>query len=144
MTIKSLLFCLFLYVCLAWVGAAYLYQGPDIIHYGLLWTALGLIVVLMLVVGARLYGWWRLRRSQAVSRPAPATKPAAPAVDGGDESLAALLREANLVLSKAPSFAGVRTNTPITTLPWNLLIGPEDSGKTGTFLNSGLEAQLLA
>jgi len=28
-TIKSLLFCLFLYVCLAWVGAAYLYSGSS-------------------------------------------------------------------------------------------------------------------
>src|SRR5581483_12202369 len=41
-------------------------------------------------------------------------------------------------------FAGVRTKTPLTTLPLYLLIGPEGSGKTSTFLNSGIEPQLLA
>src|SRR5215469_12803889 len=143
MTIKSLLFCLFLYVCLAWVGAAYLYQGPDITHYGLLWTALGLIAVLALIIGSRVYSWWRLRRAQAASRPAPAAKPA-PTANPEDEPLATLLREANTVLAKAPSFAGARTKAPLRALPWYLLIGPEDSGKTSTFLNAGLEPQLLA
>ena len=143
MTIKSLLFCLFLYVCLAWVGAAYLYQGPDITHYGLLWTALGLIAVLALIIGSRVYSWWRLRRAQAASRPAPAAKPA-PTANPEDEPLATLLREANTVLAKAPSFAGARTKAPLRALPWYLLIGSEDSGKTSTFLNAGLEPQLLA
>src|SRR5581483_4774312 len=143
MAIKSLLFCLFLYVCLAWVGAAYLYQGPDIIHYGLLWTALGLIAVLAFIIGARLYGWWRLGRDKAASRPAPAPK-STPSAHPEDEAVATLIAEANAALSKAPSFAGVRTKTPLTTLPLYLLIGPEGSGKTSTFLNSGIEPQLLA
>ena len=61
MTIKSLFFCLFLYVCLVWVGSAYLNTGADnILHYGLLWTAIGLIAVLAFIIGARLFGWWRL------------------------------------------------------------------------------------
>ena len=55
MTIKSLFFCLFLYVCLVWVGSAYLNTGADNIeHYGLLWTAIGLIAVLGFIIGARL------------------------------------------------------------------------------------------
>ena len=49
MTIKSLFFCLFLYVCLVWVGAAYFNTtGAEIQHYGLLGTAIGLIAVLVL------------------------------------------------------------------------------------------------
>src|SRR5579859_4928793 len=108
MAIKSLLFCLFLYVCLVWVGAAYLYQGPDILHYGLLWTAFGLIAVLAFIIGARLFGWWRLSRAKAASRPAPAPKPA-PSLHPEDEAIAALMTEANTALSKAPAFAGVRT-----------------------------------
>lgn len=143
MTFKSLLFCLFLYIALAWVGAAYLYQGPDIIHYGLLWTAIGLIAVLVFVIGARLFGFWRLWRAKAAARPAAAPKPSAP-VHPEDEAMAVLLAEANAALAKAPAFAGVRTKTPLTTLPLYLLVGPEGSGKTSTFLNSGLEPQLLA
>ena len=36
MTIKTLLFALFLYICLVWVGAFYWYSGPDIEAFGLL------------------------------------------------------------------------------------------------------------
>src|SRR6185312_12414264 len=141
MAIKSLLFCLFLYVALAWVGAAYLYQGPDIMHYGLLWTALGLIAVLVLIIGARVFGWWRLWKAKAAARPAAVPKAAA-AVNPEDEPMAALLAEANAALAKAPAFAG--SKAPLSTLPLYLIIGPEGSGKTSTFINSGIEPQLLA
>src|ERR1035441_9974983 len=98
MTIKSLLFCLFLYVCLAWVGAAYLYQGPDILHYGLLWTAIGLIAVLAFIIGARLFVWWRLRRAKAAARPAPAVGPA-PSNHPDDVAMSTLIAEANAALA---------------------------------------------
>jgi type VI secretion system protein ImpL len=142
-TIKSLLFCLFLYVCLVWVGAAYLYTGPDIPHYGLLWTAIGLIAVLAFIILARVYSWWR---SWQVRRPARPAAPATPvaAAHPGDEAMSALIAEANTVLAKAPSFTGRPGVPPIATLPLYLLVGPEGSGKTSTFLNSGLEPQLLA
>ena len=107
MTIKSLLFCLFLYVCLVWVGAAYLNTGPDIQHYGLLWTAIGLIAVLAFIIGARLFGWWRLWRAKAAARPAPVAK-SVPAVHPDDEAMSALVAEANAALAKAPSLAGRR------------------------------------
>ena len=61
---KSLLFGLFLYIALVWVGGAYLYTGSDIVQFGLKWTAIGLIVLLALVVGARIWGWWRLWRAK--------------------------------------------------------------------------------
>lgn len=143
MTIKSLLFCLFLYVCLVWVGAAYFNTGPDITHYGLLWTAIGLIAVLAFIILARLVGWWRLWRTKAATRSAAPLKPAT-SMHPDDEAMNALLAEANAVLAKAPSFAGRRVGAPLSTMPLYLLIGPEGSGKTSTFLNSGLEPQLLA
>jgi type VI secretion system protein ImpL len=143
MTIKSLLLCLFLYVCLAWVGAAYFCQGPDILHYGLLWTAIGLIAVLAFIIGARLFGWWRLRRAKAAAQPAPAMKPV-PSNHPDDVAMSVLIAEANAALAKAPSFAGRRGGATLSGMPLYLLIGPEGSGKTSTFLNSATEPQLLA
>jgi type VI secretion system protein ImpL len=142
-TIKSLFFCLFLYVCLVWVGAAYLNTGPDIVHYALLWTAIGLIAVLALIIGARLFGWWRLWRAKAAARPAPAMKPD-PSTHPDDEAMSALIAEANAALAKAPSLAGRGGGASLAAMPLYLLIGPEGSGKTSTFLNSGTEPQLLA
>src|SRR5450432_753232 len=104
MTIKAILFCLFLYVGLVWVGAAYWFSGEDIRHYGLLGTGLGLLLVLVLVIGARLLGWWRLWRAKAAVRPAAAAKPVA-VVHPDDEALAALIAEANAALGKLPAFA---------------------------------------
>ncbi len=143
MTIKSLLFCLFLYVCLVWVGAAYFNTGPDIQHYGLLWTAIGLIAVLAFMIGARLFGWWRLWRAKAAARPAPVAK-SVPAMHPDDEAMSSLIAEANAALAKAPSLTGRREAASLSTMPLYLLIGAEGSGKTSTFLNSSTEPQLLA
>ena len=57
MTIKTLFFSLFLYVCLVWVWDAYSHSGPEL---GLLWTGAGIIAVLAFILGSRLFGWWRL------------------------------------------------------------------------------------
>ena len=143
MTIKSLLLCLFLFVGLVWVGAAYWFTGEDIRHYGLLGTGIGLLTVLVLVIGARLLGAWRLWRARAAARPVATPKPTAP-VHPDDDAVTALIAEANTVLSKLPAFAGSRTTVPLRSLPLYLLIGPEGGGKTSTFLNSGLEPLLLA
>ena len=143
MTIKSLLFCLFLYVCLVWVGSAYMNTGPDIQHYGLLFTAIGLIAVLAFIIGARLFGWWRLWRAKAAVRPSPVAK-SLPALHPDDEAISALIAEANAALAKAPSLAGRRVPASLSTLPLYLLVGAESSGKTSTFLNSSTEPQLLA
>lgn len=143
MTIKSLLFCLFLYVGLVWVAVAYWFTGADIRRYGLLGTAIGLAAVLVLVIGARVLSWWHLWRAKAAVRPAAAAKPPV-AGHPDDEALAALINEANATLAKSESFAGKAGNTPIGSLPFYLLVGPEGSGKTSTFVNSGLEPLLLA
>jgi type VI secretion system protein ImpL len=142
MTIKSLLFLLFLYICLVWVGAAYLHSGPAVQEFGLRWTAIGLMVVFAYIAGAHLFGWWRRWKARP-ARPAAAAKPE-PVVHEDDAALAALIAEANTTLAKAPAYADKRTPAPLYRLPLYLLIGPEGSGKTSTFLNSGVEPQLLA
>ena len=142
MTIKSLLFLLFLYICLVWVGAAYLHSGPAFEEFGLRWTAIGLIAVFAWIAGTHLFSWWRRWRARP-PRPKSAAKPEL-VVHEDDAALAALIAEANATLAKAPAYAARRTPAPLYRLPWYLLIGPEGSGKTSTFLNSGLEPQLLA
>src|SRR6267143_2537263 len=141
MTIKSLLFLLLLYLCLVWVGAVYLYSGPAIFEFGLRWTAIGLLALFVCIVGWHIFSWWRRWRATPTQPKAP--KPAK-LVHEDDAALAALIAEANAALAKAPAFADKRTRAPLYSLPWYLLIGPEGSGKTSTFLNSGVEPQSLA
>jgi type VI secretion system protein ImpL len=142
LTIKTLIFALFLYVSLVWVGAAYLRPGRGIQEFGLFWTAMGLVAVLAIIVAARLLGWWRLWRARRATRPAAPPKPA-PAVSPDEATLSALLAEANLNLRRMPEYRK-RGRTPLSGAPLYLLIGPEGSGKTSTFCNSGLDAHLLA
>jgi type VI secretion system protein ImpL len=141
---KSLLFALFLYVCLVWVGALYWYEGPQVTKFGFFWTAAGLIAVLVFLAGSHLWGWWRLWRARAGVRPAAVAARPAPAVHEDDAALTVLIAEANASLAKAPGYVGKRGKTPLSGLPLYLLIGPEGSGKTSTFLNSGIEPVLLA
>jgi len=142
--IKSLLLILFLYVCLVWVGAALLVSGHRVQEVGLAWTAAGLILMLAFVIGASLLSWWRVRRARKPPiRPAAPPKPA-PATHEDDAALAALMAEANAMLAKAPAYAAKPGKTPLSSLPLYLLVGSEGSGKTSTFVNSGLEPQLLA
>jgi type VI secretion system protein ImpL len=143
-TVKNLLVSLFLYVSLAWVGAAYLYTGPEIIHRALLLTAIGLIAILAFLILSRVFGWWRLWRARAASKsPRPQSTPSAP-LHPDDQAMLALIAEANSALAKAPSFQGKVGEQPLSTLPLYLLLGPEGSGKTSAFVASGLEPQLLA
>ena len=138
MSIKSLLLFLFLYVCLVWVGAAILKEGPEIRQFGLFWTAAGLIAVLAWIVIAWLWGWFRIARARAAAKPKTTPKgPAAIGLHEDDAALLALIQEAKISLAKATGAGAQRTR--LADLPLYLLVGPENSGKTSTFLNSGLE-----
>jgi len=141
-SIKTLLFVLFLYVCLVWVGAHYCTLAPSCLEFGFRWTALGLIAVLAFVIGARILGWWRLWRAKSAIRPAAAAKPT-PMVHEDDAALAALITEANAGLAAAPGYAERRGRAPLSGMPLYLLIGPEASGKTSTLLNSGWSRSCL-
>ena len=69
-------------------------------------------------------------------------KPVQP-VHEDDAALATLIAQANTVLGKGPAATGGQGKS-LSSFPLYLLIGPEGSGKTSTFLNSGVEPQLLA
>jgi len=112
-------------------------------QFGLFWTAMGLIAVLALIIGARFLGWLKLWRARASARPATPPKAAA-AVHPDDAAIAALVAEANSALAKAGSLNGRPAGSTLASMPLYLIVGPEGSGKTSTFLNSGLEPQLLA
>ncbi len=145
MTIKSLIFVLFLCLCLIWAVAVYehLNSGQEIVNHGLLWTILLLAGALLIVVGSRVFSWFRGWRAKASQRPTAPAKPA-PAVHEDDAALAGLIAEANAALAKAPNYVAVSGKSPLSQFRLYLLIGPESAGKTGTFLNSGVEPQLLA
>jgi type VI secretion system protein ImpL len=141
-TIKTLLFLLVLYICLVWVGAAYLHPGAEFRDFGLKWTAIGLIAIFAFIVGGHmLYLWRRFRARPRPEARKRAAQPAA-AVHEDDVALAAAIAEADATLAKAPEFRG--KTRPINRLPWRLIIGPPGSGKTSLLVNSGLEPQLLS
>lgn len=140
MTIKSLLFLLFLYVALVWVGAAY-WRQDDFREFGLFWTGVGLVALFVCIVGSRIWTLWVEWQTKRASRPSKPAK-ARPVLNEEDAALMALIAEANSALRNSPAFAGQKA--PLSTLPLYLLVGPEGSGKTSTFVNSGLDPQLLA
>jgi len=144
MTIRRLLFLLFLYVLLVWIVAAYLFFGDSrkLISQGLLWTAIGIASLLIWLILERLIGWWRLRRSQNQAKPVP--KAAQPVqMHEDDAALINLLREADQRLAAAPSASGAKVTRALD-LPLYLIVGPERAGKTAIFQNSGIEPTLLA
>jgi type VI secretion system protein ImpL len=140
-TIKTLLLLLFLYICLVWVGSAYLHPDSEFTNFGLRWTGIGLITLFLYIVGSHLMGWWRRWRATPKQRQKRPPKEL-PVVHEDDKAIVLAIAEANAALTKAPEYASQRN--PIYRLPWRLLIGPEGSGKTSLFVNSGMEAQLLS
>src|SRR4051794_26767403 len=143
MTLKSILFGLFLYVSLVWVGAVYLYSGPKVEQFGLLWTAVALIGLLSIFIVSKVWNWIRVLRNRAALKPRR-VKPLPPPVSEEEAAISALIAEANAKLGKRVEYVSEPGASPLSTLPLYLLVGPEGSGKTNTFSNSGLEPQLLA
>ncbi len=142
MTIKTLLLFVFLYVCLVWVGAAYFY--PDNLReFGLRWTFIGIAAVLAWLLLARIWAWVRVARAKSAARPMPA-KPVAPSVvlNEDESGLLALLNEAENSLARSELLPLAQRS--LSALPIYLLVGPENSGKTSTFMNSGLDPTPLA
>ena len=147
MTIKSLLFCLFLYVCLVWVGCCLLEHGlrqtSNITDC--LWTGdwldrgIGIRSSALACLAGGVCGGPRLQRGRR-----PQLSPYPP-VHPDDEAMRALIAEANAALGQgAIACRQARGGVSLSAMPLYLLIGPEGSGKTSTFLNSGIEPQLLA
>ena len=141
MRLRNLLFLLFLYTALVWVAA--FYRGEQIKETGLLWTGVGIGVVLLWVLLDRIFGAWRawLRRPKA--RPAPAGTAEKP-VHEDDAGFANLWKEAAAKLAQSPEYGVAGRKLNLDDLPLYLILGSIGAGKTTTFINSGLAAHLLA
>jgi len=142
-SIKTLLFLLFLYVCLVWVAAFGLHSGPEIEPFGLLWTAVGIIAVLAFVILSWAWGAWRLYRAKVRQRPPAPPKPVQKA-NPEDVAVESLIRDANTALARISAVGNSRAGADLRRLPLYLLTGPSGSGKTSTFANAGFEPHWLA
>jgi type VI secretion system protein ImpL len=144
MTIRRLLFILFLYILLVWTIVAYLDFGDSrkLVSQGLLWTAVGIGVLLLWLILERVIGWLRTRQAQQAAKPA-SRAPQAVQMHEDDIALVSLLKEADQRLAQAPSAPGTRPSRALE-LPLYLIVGPERVGKTAVVQNSGIEPALLA
>ncbi len=130
-----------------WFGAGALASPANFLLVVFVLSALGLTVLIVYALISRL---------TAASKPAPAAQnaagepqpaPAAAPRGGADpelEGISALLNEANKRLAQSPTLASRRVRSTVFNLPLYLLGGPEGAGKTTTFLQAGLEPELLA
>lgn len=142
MSIKSLLLFLFLYVCLVWVGAGLLKDGPEIRTFGLFWTAVGLIALIAWIIFSWAWGWFRVAKARSNAKPKVSPKAAPPVVMNEDDAaLLALIQEAKNSLTKSATSA---RQTRFSDLPVYLLVGPEGVGKTSSFVNSGVDPVCLS
>jgi type VI secretion system protein ImpL len=140
-----------LYLVLAWLGSLMLAPEGTGVLAAVLLSALGITIFVV---------WWlvsSLKRQQTgpvqtapnqasaaetATVPLPAAKASGP--DPEVDAITALIAEANRQLAQSPALASRRVSTSVTALPFYLMIGPEGSGKTSTFLNAGLNPVLLA
>jgi type VI secretion system protein ImpL len=144
--IRRLLFILFLYILLAWIVAAYLHSSDvrTLVSDGLLWTAIGVALLLIWIILDWIIRWSSARRAERASKPAEPAQPApGQQLHEDDLALLALLREADQRLAQAPATPGARPPR-LSELPLYLVIGPERAGKTSLLQNSGVEPSLLA
>src|SRR5581483_6008044 len=137
-----------IYAALVWFGAALVVSGTNyfLVVFVLLTLGLTVLIVYLLISraqrGAVAGSPGGGGGGQEADRPAPVTP--AKGDDPEVAALAALITEANGRLAKSPKLASRRVKTSLTKLPLFLLCGTEGSGKTSTFLKSGLEPELLA
>ncbi|HEY6345544.1 MAG TPA: type VI secretion protein IcmF/TssM N-terminal domain-containing protein [Bryobacteraceae bacterium] len=142
MTIRRLIFVLFLYILLIWIIA--LRRATDTTQFGLLWTAIGVAVLLAIVLLERVISWWWARRAPNAAPPAAAAQGApAKVLHEDDVELLRLVREADQRLSGAPGRADAKPSRALD-LPVYLVLGPERAGKTAILHHSGIEPALLA
>src|SRR5215831_7201087 len=141
MSIRALLFLLFLYVLLVWLVVFYVFGGAgvdEIVRRGVFWSAIGVGALIVWLVGERIFAWWRSRPTHG-SKPGQQISASLP-VHEDDAAFARLIAEADERLRQAPDIGG-RT---VRNFPIYLLIGAEDAGKTSLIRNSGIDSRLLS
>ena len=138
MKVRNLLFLLFLYVLLVWIVAFYL--GKDVVDRGLIGTAIGIALLLLWLIGERLFTWWAERRERRANMP-KSTPTGKNVLSDEDRAFGALLREAE---HKLASKMGESGSAVLADYPVYVILGPEGAGKTSVIRNSGLDPRLLA
>ncbi len=147
MGVKGIFFSLFLYTALVWIAALYKYPAApqELRQVGLLWTGVGILSVLAFLIGARLLTWIRLWKARRAARPKPTSRLEPVSQPREDSGFGSLLQEAEATLAKIRVTGDTRPGAgPFGGLPVYLLVGPEGSGKTSTFVGSGFNPELLA
>lgn len=156
-SIRGVLLILFLYLGLAWAGAAawFVYREGDaagllssgFIPSGLLLTVVGFALLLVVIIGSWVIQSVRLWRERRRSRPKPAAVDEPRGWDSDPASLRGLLGEAAARLNASERFPG-KAADPLRLLsgmPLYLVVGGEGSGKTSIVANTRVEAlELLA
>jgi len=141
MSIRGLLFLLFLYILLVWLVVFYVFSGAgldEIVRRGVFWSAIGIGALMVWLIGERVFAWWRSRATRP-AKPAVRVSAVSP-VHEDDLAFARLIAEADASLSQATGI-GRRT---VRDFPLCLLIGAEGAGKTCLIRQSGIDSRLLA
>lgn len=123
------------YLILVWGVSVVLLSGATFWTAGTVMTVCGATVLLVYVLISRL----------AANRSAPgAVQPVdLPDYSTGSAEVKAAFDEANNRLQRSPALASVQAKPGIGSLPLILIAGPENSGKTSAFVNSGLAPEVL-
>jgi len=143
MTIRRLLFVLFLYLLLVWLMVGLRHSGDTkaLIDAGLRWSAVGVGILLACVIFEKVFEIWRDRKSLPKPQNVPVSANAGSQED--DRAFASLIREADQRMTTAAGPSATRQNHG-NNLPVFLVVGPERVGKTAIIQNCAPEALLLA
>ena len=140
--IRRVLLILFLYEVLVWT-VSYLYAPPTIVQTAVFWSALGVALLLLGIIGERFVEWWRAYRAKRAKVSAPADHPKAPPQSEEAAAFAGLIAQANARLAESPRQGGTAP-LRLTDMPLYLVIGPSGAGKTALMHSSGIEPIPLA
>src|SRR4051794_32528111 len=97
MTIRGLIFLLFLYLLLAWLLVFYVYSGAgsgEIVQRGVLWSAIGVAALMLWLIVERVLNWGRSRAARKVRTPLPQPAAKLP-IHEDDAAFAGLIAEAD-------------------------------------------------
>lgn len=140
--IRRVLLILFLYEVLVWT-VSYLYAPVTVVQTALFWSALGVALLLLGLIGERFVSWWRAYRAKRAAVPAPANHPKAALQSDEAVAFTELIAQANARLAEAPRQPGAPAPR-LADMPLYLLIGSSGGGKTALMQSCGLEPVPLA
>src|SRR5579884_1200917 len=136
-----------IYAALVWFGARFFTEGSTFYLVVFVLIALGLTLLIVYLLISRLTAQSRAPAASPEKPPEGAAAAASVSGAGQDPEVRAfggLIGDANTRLAQSPKLASRRLSTTVTGLPLLLIAGDAGSGKTSTFLNAGLDPELLS